>query len=103
MSKENKITGKAVDLAILKRIVSYAKAYKFNFTLAACTTVVFAFISPIRPILVQYTFDEYVAKHNPGMLLNMTIVLVLLLILEAFMQFADSFLTNRLGQNIIKD
>ena len=103
MSKENKITGKAVDLAILKRIVSYAKAYKFNFTLAVCTTVVFAFISPIRPILVQYTFDEYVAKHNPGMLLNMTIVLVLLLILEAFMQFADSFLTNRLGQNIIKD
>jgi len=103
MSKETKITGKAVDFKILSRIVSYAKAYKTNFALAVLATVTFAFISPIRPILIQYTFDNFVAKHNPEMLFNMTMILIGLLILEAFMQFADSFLTNRLGQNIIKD
>ncbi len=103
MSKENKITGKAVDFKILRRIVSYGRAYKANFALAVLATVTFAFISPVRPIIIQYTFDNFVAKHNPEMLFNMTMILVGLLILEAFMQFADSFLTNRLGQNIIKD
>jgi len=33
----------------------------------------------------------------------MTLILVALLLLEAVMQFADSFLTNRLGQYIIRD
>jgi ATP-binding cassette subfamily B protein len=37
------------------------------------------------------------------MLLMMTIVLIALLIMEALVQFGDAFLTNRLGQNIIKD
>lgn len=103
MSKENKITGKTVDFAILKRILSYAKFYKGNFALAVLATVTFAFISPIRPILIQYTFDNFVSKHNAPMLLNMTMILIGLLMLEAVMQFSDSFLTNRLGQNIIKD
>ena len=100
---KSKITGKAVDLSILKRIISYARAYRGNFALAIITTITFAFISPIRPILIQYTFDHYVAIPNAHMLLIMTIILIALLILEAFMQFADSYLTNRLGQNIIKD
>ena len=105
MSKQtkSKITGKAVDLSILKRIISYARAYRGNFALAIITTITFAFISPIRPILIQYTFDHYVAIPDAHMLLIMTIILIALLILEAFMQFADSYLTNRLGQNIIKD
>ena len=103
MSKENKITGKAADFSILKRILSYAKLYKGNFRLAILATVTFAFISPIRPILIQYTFDNFVSIPNAEMLFNMTILLIGLLILEALMQFSDSFLTNRLGQNIIKD
>ncbi len=103
MSKENKITGKTVDFSILKRILCYARFYKGNFALAVLATITFAFLSPVRPILIQYTFDNFVAKHNAPMLLNMTMLLVGLLILEAGMQFSDSFLTNRLGQNIIKD
>ncbi len=100
---KNKITGKTVDVLILKRIFAYTKPYKKNFALAVCTTITLAFLSPIRPILIQYTFDHYVVKSNSTMLLYMTMALIVLLMLEAFMQFADSFLTNRLGQNIIKD
>jgi len=101
--KETKITGKTVDFTLLKRILAYARFYKGNFSLAVLATVTFAFVSPIRPILIQYTFDNFVSKHNAAMLLNMTMILIGLLILEALMQFSDSFLTNRLGQNIIKD
>lgn len=101
--KKEKIIGKALDLAILKRIFSYVKPYRKNFGFAVFTTITLALISPLRPYLIQYTFDNYVAESNTGMLLNMTLILVALLMLEAVMQFADSFLTNRLGQYIIKD
>jgi len=101
--KKKSITGKAVDALLLKRVFSYIKPYRKNFALAVCTTITLAALSPIRPYLIQYTFDNYVAAANSSMLLYMTIILIVLLVLEAFFQFADSFLTNQLGQNIIKD
>jgi len=105
MSEQNKqsITGKAVDGRVLKRLFSYITPYRKIFILAVCTTVSLAFLSPVRPYLIQYTFDHFVAIPNVSMLLYMTIILVVLLALESFFQFADSFLTNHLGQDIIKD
>jgi len=105
MSEQTKktITGKTVDLLILKRIFGYIKPYRKNFLLAISTTITLAFLSPIRPYLIQYTFDHYVAASNISMLFYMAMILIGLLVLEAFFQFADSFLTNRLGQNIIND
>ncbi len=101
--KKNKVKGQAVDLIILKRIFAYIKPYRKNFVLAVCTTITLAFLSPVRPYVIQYTFDHYVANSDASMLINMAALLIALLVLEAFFQFADSFLTNRLGQNIIKD
>jgi ATP-binding cassette subfamily B multidrug efflux pump len=105
MSKQKKasVSGKAVDLAILKRIFTYVKPYRSNFYFAITTTITLACITPLRPYLVKYTLDEYVNHSNAHMLLMMTIVLIALLIVEALVQFGDAFLTNRLGQNIIKD
>lgn len=97
------VTGKTVDVVILKRIFAYVTPYRKSFMLAVYTTITLALLSPIRPYIIQYTFDNYVALGNASMLLNMTIVLIGLLLLETFFQFADSFLTNRLGQNIISD
>lgn len=101
--KQTKITGRAVDWKIITRIFSYVKPYRGNFTFAVFTTITLALLSPIRPYLIQYTFDNYVTTANLNMLLYMTIALIGLLITEAFFQFSDSFLTNKLGQSIIKD
>jgi ATP-binding cassette subfamily B multidrug efflux pump len=105
MSKKSKtsVSGKAVDFIILKRIFTYVKPYRKNFYLAITTTITLACLTPIRPYLVKYALDEYVRKSNAHMLLVMTMVLIALLIMEALVQFGDAFLTNRLGQNIIKD
>lgn len=101
--KKKTITGKAVDWVVIKRIFSYVKPYRNNFVFAIFTTITLASLSPLRPYLVQYTFDHYVAAPNHQMLLFMTIVLIVLLFLEAIFQFSDSFLTNKLGQSIIRD
>ncbi len=105
MSKQNKksITGKAVDFVILKRIFTYVKPYRSNFYFAISTTITLACLSPLRPYVTKLILDEYVTKSDAHMLLMMTLALIGLLFLEALVQFGDAFLTNRLGQNIIKD
>jgi ATP-binding cassette subfamily B multidrug efflux pump len=56
--KKKSVTGKAIDWIIIKRIFTYVKPYRTNFILAVCTTITLALISPLRPYLVQYTFDQ---------------------------------------------
>ncbi len=103
MSESKKVTGKAVDLQILKRIFSYIGPHKKIFFLAATTTLTLSVIAIIRPLIVKYTLDNYISVPNAKMLMNMTMLMILSLMTEAFLQFSDSYLTNKLGQSIIKD
>jgi ATP-binding cassette, subfamily B, multidrug efflux pump len=101
--KEKSVIGKAVDIAILKRIFKYVRPYRTNFGMAVFTTVSLAALAIVRPLLVKYTFDNYVATSNAEMVLTMTLIMFGILFLEALFQFSDAFLTNTLGQKIIKD
>ncbi len=103
MAESKKMTGKAVDLQILKRIFSYIGPHKKIFALAATTTLTLSVIAIVRPLIVKYTLDNYISVPNAKMLMNMTMLMLLSLITEAFLQFSDSYLTNKLGQSIIKD
>ncbi len=103
MPQKNKNTGSAFDWQILKRIFKYTKPYKKIFVFATITTLSLAVLSPLRPYLIKYMLDNYVSNPDAQMLLNFTILLIGLLLLETFIQFADAYFTGFLGQSIIKD
>jgi len=66
-------------------------------------TVVLAAISPLRPYLIQVTVDKYIAGQLMQMLILVTIVQIGLLLLETVVRFYFSYLTNWLGQSVVKD
>ncbi len=97
------ITGKAFDYPILKRIYQYVNPYKRIFYTSIILTLTIAFIGPIRPLMVQYTFDNYITKGNPQGLMKMTLLMIALLLLQSALQYYHTVLTNLLGQSVIKD
>ncbi len=97
------VSGKALDLPILKRVLGFVKPYKGIFYLTAFLTVVVAFTAPIRPILISHIIDNELLKGNLEGLWNMTMLLIAVLIGEAIIQFFQSYLTSWLGQTVIKD
>ncbi len=97
------VSGKAFDFKIFNRILSYTKPYGRIFYTTLALTIVIALISPIRPWLVQHTLDNYILRPNASLLWSMTLLMFGLLILEAVLQFFDTFLANLLGQSVIKD
>ncbi|EDM35032.1 ABC transporter, ATP-binding/membrane-spanning protein [Pedobacter sp. BAL39] len=99
----SKITGDAFNVGLLKRIFQYVKPYRRIFAWSIVLTVLLALIAPVRPFLIQYTLDHYIMKDQHAGLLNMTIVMVILLILQAVIQFSHTLLTNTLGQSAIRD
>jgi ATP-binding cassette subfamily B multidrug efflux pump len=97
------ITGKTYDWALLKRVFAYARPYKNNFFWAVLLTLTIAAVSPVRPFLVQKTLDQYILFNDTSGLLNITILMLGILIAQTFIQYFHTFLTNSLGQSVIKD
>lgn len=100
---ENLAVKKVLDFSLLRRIFSFAAPYKRSFYISMILTVILAAISPLRPYLIQVTVDKYIANQLMQMLLLVTMVQVGLLVVETIVRFFFSYLTNWLGQSVVKD
>lgn len=97
------ITGKTYDWGLLKRVFAYARPYKSTFFWSIFLTLAVAALAPVRPYLIQLTLDKYVFFNDTTGLLNMTLLMIGLLLLQTLIQYFQTLLTNTLGQSVIKD
>jgi len=104
VSKTTKtVSGKVFDSGQLKKVFQFVRPYKLVFYLAIFSTILFSLVSVIRPLLVMKIVDQFILTKDADGLVRMTIILISLLTGEALMQFANTYMTNWLGQNIIRD
>ena len=102
MQKE-KVSGKIIDLRVLKRLYEYIKPYSFRFYILILLTIALGIVGPVRPLLVSLAIDDYVSVGNYEGLLNITIILIVLLTASGVFQYLHTYLSGWLGQYIIKD
>ena len=91
------------NLNLLGRVYQLAKPYKAKLYTAIALTIGMAFLGPLRPFIIQYTIDNFIANNNQIGLINMSLLLLFMLVLQAGMQVWSTILTNYLGQSVIKD
>jgi ATP-binding cassette subfamily B multidrug efflux pump len=99
----SEVSGKAWDVKLFQRVFKYVKPYNKQFYFTAFLVVILAVLSPIRPYLIQYMIDDKVAASDLIGVRNITLLLIGIMIVEAIIQFYQSYLANWLGQTIIKD
>ncbi|MEO8795025.1 MAG: ABC transporter ATP-binding protein [Daejeonella sp.] len=99
----SKVSGKAVDVNLLKRVMHYVKPYRFMFIWSVVLTIFLAVIAPIRPLIIQYTLDKFILQNDSSGLLGMTLLMIGILLVQTVVQYFHTFLTNSLGQSVIKD
>ena len=103
MSESAAPSGKALDRSILRRMLTYVQPYRKQFGLAWLMTILLALLSPVRPLLVQQALDQEVAQGDIAGLRVVIAVLLALLVAEGMVMYGNTFLTNWLGQSIIRD
>lgn len=97
------VAGKAFDFGLFKKIISFTKGHKNLLWGAACLTLLGAFLSPLRPYLVQYAFDEYITKNDLTGLGKISIVIIGVLILETSVQYFSGFISNLLAMEVVHE
>ena len=96
-------SGNALDFKLVGRILSYARPHRTYFFWSIVLTLSLAIVSPLRPWLVQYTLDHDILLGNYDGLVNMTLLMLGLLVMQSLIQYSHTFLTNSLGQSVIRD
>lgn len=91
-------------MGLIKRILSYTRAYKKLFFGAVFITLSLSFMAIVRPIIISHTLNNYVDGKETMSQLNLACLAILgVLILEALLQVVNIRITNVMGQNIVKD
>lgn len=98
-----KVTGKAVDIGLLKRVFGYARPYRSIFIWSVALTIGLAVLAPTRPLLIEHTVDRYITTGDGAGLINMTVIMTVLLVVQSVVQYYHTWLTNTLGQSVIRD
>jgi len=97
------VTGKAFDTKLFSRVMVYAKPYMGVLYKALMLTIVLAIVGVLRPYLIGKAVDEYVVTGDSNGLLLLTLIIVGVLFVEAFMQFYQTYYSNWLGQSVTID
>jgi ATP-binding cassette subfamily B multidrug efflux pump len=99
----SQVTGKAIDWKLLLRIMQYVKPYKRTFVIAALLTIFLAVITLAQPILMEIGLDKYILAGNYNGLVMIVALMVSLLAVQTAAQYYQTYLTNALGQSVIRD
>ena len=90
--------------SLFKRLFSFAKPYKKYLVVAISATILLAALSPSRPFVIGQIIDRYLLKDkDPNMLLLGSLLVLLMLLLEAVLQVVGTYFSNLLAQSVIRD
>ncbi len=100
---ETKHRKKLLDLSVLKKVFSYALPYRNKIYISILLSIVLAVLSPLRPYLIQFTINHFIADKNMYWLILITIIQIGMLLMETALRFYFGFITSWLGQTVVKD
>jgi len=96
-------SGNAFDMQIFSRLMSFAKRYRLYFFIAASSTILLAITSILSPYILISTVDDYILSKDKEGLLNYTLLMLGVLLIEVLLQFTFIYFANWVGQHIIRD
>lgn len=114
-------TKKIFKAALLSRVFSFVRPYRFIFLGNLVLAIVLAFSTPIRPYVIQLTVNTAIGKASTmpswlhwllpinafssavQLILALTIFQVAFIIIETFLRFLFTFGMAWLGQQVIRD
>lgn len=98
-----KVSGKAFDVKVFRRLMSFAKPYKFRFAIAATSTILLALVAATNPYVLGETVNDFTQTRSIENLNSYMFILLVLTLGEVLLQFLYVFYANWVGQHIIRD
>ncbi len=83
--------------------MSYAGPFRKQFYISTALAIVLSALTPIRPLLVGITVDKYIIGNDFHGLVIISLISLGVLLAESIGRYYFLFITNWLGQNVVKN
>ncbi len=103
MEKEKVSSGNIIDWKVVKRILEFIRPYRGRFYFLIVLTFLLGVLTPIRPMLIQYTLDKHVSAGEYWSMVYVMVFILALLLLQSGVQYVHTYLSGRIGQYVIRD
>lgn len=103
MEKEKVSSGNIIDWKVLRRILQFIRPYRGRFYFLVLLTVLLGVLTPLRPLLIQYTLDAHVAAGKYWEMVNVMLLILGLLVIQSLVQYVHTYISGRIGQYVIRD
>ncbi|MCR4416136.1 MAG: ABC transporter ATP-binding protein/permease [Ignavibacteria bacterium] len=101
--QDDEVLGKAYDSRLMKRLLKYVRPYRAYIILAIFLNILTAALEPVRPYLTKIAVDKYISVGDSKGLINIILLILLSLLLQAIINYAMTFATQYMGQRTLFD
>ena len=91
------------DSALLRRLLTYLRPYRWHAVAAVALLLATAGLSLVGPFLTQQALDVAVPARDEGMLATLATIFLLALLVEFVFEYAGSLLAAFIGQRVMYD
>ena len=100
---EEEALGKAYDSRLMKRLLKYARPYRWQLILGVILLIGGSGLQLLLPVLVQIGIDDYIATKDIGGLGEITLVYGAILFTAFLLSYAQLYITMLVGQKVQYD
>jgi ATP-binding cassette, subfamily B, multidrug efflux pump len=101
--QDDEILGKAYDATLMRRLLRYLKPYRRHVVLGIVLSITVSSMEAVRPYFVKVAVDQNIAQKDAHGLLVTTLLFFALMMARGFVQYANTYLTQWIGQRTIFD
>jgi ATP-binding cassette, subfamily B, multidrug efflux pump len=101
--QEEEILGKAYDARLMRRLIKYLKPYRWYVALGIVLSLLVSAMEAVRPYFTKIAVDTNIAQNDKKGLLITTSVFLSVMVVRGFIQYANAYLTQWIGQRTIFD
>jgi ATP-binding cassette subfamily B protein len=101
--QEEEVLGKAYDARLMRRLIKYLKPYRWHVALGIVLSLLVSAMEAVRPYFTKIAVDTNIAQGDDHGLLRTMLVFLIIMIVRGFIQYANAYLTQWIGQRTIFD
>jgi len=99
----SKVTGKAFDMDILKRMLKLATKYRSRLVLNILLIIIISILGSLNPFLIAKMIDSSNNLQEGSVLQKWFMLIISLLVLKVFLTVVQTYSANWIGQHIVRD
>ncbi len=100
---EEEVLGKAYDARLMRRLLQYLRPYRWYVALGILLSILTSAFEAVRPYFTKIAVDVDIAAGDTDGLLNTVLLFFAVLVVRGFIQYANAYLTQWIGQQTIYD